>query len=437
MFLASAPLAATVDQLRTNQLDVQTHIRAMCERIDAIDPEIQAWLPEPNRFERLLTEARHLEQRYPQPEDRPPLYGALVGVKDIFRVDGFATRAGSQLPAEEFAGAEAACVTRLKNAGALILGKTVTTEFAYFEPGPTRNPHNLNHTPGGSSSGSAAAVAAGMCQLALGTQTIGSVIRPAAFCGILGFKPSFDRVLTDGLIIFSRSADHVGFFTQDMAGMRLTASVLCDGWHAPPDTRAALPVLGIPTGPYLQQATAEALEVFDAQVARLERQGCVITRVPAFEQIEALNHRHRELTAIEAAREHVRWFDLYEDLYRPKTHDIIVHGNTISEDAYAEYRASQTQLRQYLAELQQTFEIDAWICPAAPGDAPDGLASTGSPIMNLPWTHAGLPAVTIPAGVSQRGLPLGCQLVGAFRQDEQLLEWAGDVQNFLISASAD
>src|SRR5690606_13419755 len=143
--------------------------------------------------------------RVPARKRYPPLYGALVGVKDVFHVDGFVTRAGSKLPPELFAGPEAVCVKRLREAGALIAGKTVTTEFAFFEPGPTRNPHNVAHTPGGSSSGSAAAVAAGMCNLALGTQTIGSVIRPAAYCGIIGFKPSLNRIPTEGLVYFSRT----------------------------------------------------------------------------------------------------------------------------------------------------------------------------------------------------------------------------------------
>ena len=172
----------------------------------------------------------------------------------------------------------------MRGAGAVILGKAVTTEFAYFEPGPTRNPHNLEHTPGGSSSGSAAAVAAGLCQLAMGTQTIGSVIRPAAFCGVVGFKPSLDRIPSQGLVYFSRSIDHVGLFTQDVAGMQLAASVLCrDGKRRP---AAGLPVLGVPEGAYLQRAEPDALEMFWQQVALLEAAGVAVRRVPALDDIE-------------------------------------------------------------------------------------------------------------------------------------------------------
>lgn len=425
MFLKSAPLASTVAKLRLNQLDLYEHIQTTCDRIEAIDPDIQAMLPEPNRRERLLDEARALEQRFPVAEKRPPLYGALVGVKDIFRVDGFPTRAGTHLPAEEFDGPEAVCATRLKQAGALMLGKTVTTEFAYFEPGPTRNPHNLNHTPGGSSSGSAAAVACGFCQLALGTQTIGSVIRPAAFCGILGFKPSFDRIPPDGLIFFSRSADHVGFFTQDLTGLQLAASILCDHWTQAASTATPRPVLGIPIGPYLEQASPEGLAAFEAHVARLEQNRYQVKRIPAFEDIEAINQRHRRLTAAEAAHEHTEWFRQYQHLYRPKTKDVVLTGQTISADELAACRIGQQHVRQQLAELQAEHGIDVWISPSAPGEAPEGLASTGNPIMNLPWTHAGLPSITIPSGFSRRGLPLGLQLVGSFMHDEDLLEWTG------------
>jgi Asp-tRNA(Asn)/Glu-tRNA(Gln) amidotransferase A subunit family amidase len=173
------------------------------------------------------------------------------------------------VPPELFAGPEAICVQQLRAAGALIVGKTVTTEFAFFEPGPTRNPHNLAHTPGGSSSGSAAAVAAGLCTLALGTQTIGSVIRPAAFCGIVGFKPSYDRIATPGLVYFSRTADHVGLFTQDVAGMALAASVLCRDWQPQPAS-ARLPVLGIPAGPYLAQTEPAAMTAFEREVTKLQ-----------------------------------------------------------------------------------------------------------------------------------------------------------------------
>src|SRR2546421_5330776 len=292
MLISPAPLAATAAALRNGQLDLLTYIDEVCNRIDAAEPLIHALLPEQGRHQRLLTEAEALQKRFPEPASRPPLYGILLGVKDIFRVAGFPTQAGSQLPPELFDGSEAACVTLLRNAGALILGKTISAEFAWIEPGTTRNPHNLGHTPGGSSSGSAAAVAAGFCPLALGTQTIGSTIRPAAFCGIVGFKPTYGRISTDGLIKCAESVDTVGFFTQDVAGVALVAPLLCKDWQSLVNSQTTqLPILGVPDGPYLAQASSEGLAAFEKQLTLLEDAGNALRRVTAMEDIEVINHR--------------------------------------------------------------------------------------------------------------------------------------------------
>ena len=203
-----------------------------------------------------------------------------VGIKDIFHVEGFATRAGSRLPPEVLAGEEGPAVAALKAAGALILGKTVSTEFAYFAPGPTRNPRNLEHTPGGSSSGSAAAVAAGLAPLALGSQTIGSTLRPAAYCGIAGYKPSYDRVPRDGIVPLAPSFDHVGIFAPDAAGVEAAARVLCRHWQAPGTglharnpRRPVRPVLGVPEGPHLERVEPAALARFRATCDRLSDGG--------------------------------------------------------------------------------------------------------------------------------------------------------------------
>ncbi|MFQ5594672.1 MAG: amidase, partial [Anaerolineae bacterium] len=426
MLIHPAPLAETAAALRSGELELTTHIDEICDRIDAVDPQVQALLPEPDRRTRLRSEAAALQARFPDPASRPPLFGVLVGVKDIFRVEGFPTRAGSQFPPEALAGPETACVTTLRQAGALILGKTVTTEFAYFEPGPTRNPHNLDHTPGGSSSGSAAAVAAGLCPLATGTQTIGSVIRPAAFCGIVGFKPSYGRISTEGLILFSESVDHIGLFTQDVAGMELAASVACLNWRS--DFRGKQsgrrPVLGVPDGPYLTQASPEALSAFEEQLAQLEEAGYTLRTVGMFDEIELINRRHRRMIAAEMAQVHAEWFRQYEALYRPRTAEIIRDGQTVSADELAAARAGRGVLRDEVHSRMQLAGIDLWVSPAAPGPAPEGIHATGDPAMNLPWTYAGLPSVTVPAGRAGNGLPLGLQLVAPFMADEQLLAWA-------------
>ncbi len=274
--LNPAPLSLAVTAIAQGKQSLTDHVNAMCDRIDTVDPQVESLLPEEGRRERLNSDALKVEKYAEQ--NGALLLGALVGVKDIFHVDGYTTRAGSQVPPELFADGEAECVKILRDAGALIAGKTVTTEFAYFEPGPTRNPHNLAHTPGGSSSGSAAAVAAGICNLSIGTQTIGSVIRPAAYCGIVGFKPTYERIPSRGLVYFSRTVDHVGLFTQDVPGMRLAASVLCNDWNGGVGTGDRLPVLGVPDGSFLNQTEPEALRLFEAALVLLQSAGYEIKR---------------------------------------------------------------------------------------------------------------------------------------------------------------
>ncbi len=280
------------------------------------------------------------------------------------------------------------------------------------------------HTPGGSSSGSAAAVAAGFCPLALGTQTLGSTIRPAAFCGVVGFKPSYGRIPTDGLVMFSESVDTIGLFTQDTAGMALAASLLCTNWHplelAETD---ALPVLGVPDGPYLAQASPEGLSAFHAQLSLLENAGYTVRHVTVLEHIEAINYQHRRMAFGELARVHADWFARYETLYRPRTAEAIREGQSVREEELAAYRAGRSALRAELEGAMLQADIDLWVCPAAPGSAPEGISTTGNAILNMPWTYAGLPAITLPAGRSANGLPLGLQCVGRFMADERLMRW--------------
>jgi Asp-tRNA(Asn)/Glu-tRNA(Gln) amidotransferase A subunit family amidase len=422
MLINSAPLALTVEKLRAGQMDVLAHVDEMCDRLEKLDPQIEAMLPEPDRRSRVRAEAKALQARYPDPKKRPALYGALVAVKDIFHVSGFVTKAGSVIPPELFAGPEAVCVKMLHDAGAVILGKSVTTEFAYFEPGPTRNPHNLSHTPGGSSSGSAAAVAAGFCHLSLGSQTIGSVIRPAAFCGVIGFKPTLGRIPTEGLVYFSRTLDQIGFFTQDLPGTELAASILCRPWKPVP-APTSLPVLGVPTGHYLQQAEPEGLEAFEQHLSKLEAGGCIIKRVPALNQIADLNTLHRRFVFAEFAREHAAIYPKHTSLYRKRTAEIIEIGKTVNDQELASLKTNCSALRNKLESAMVSSGIDLWVTPSALGPAPDGIHATGDPNMNLPWTHAGMPAITLPAGKAKNGLPLGLQFIGRFGEDERLLAW--------------
>ncbi len=426
MYLHPAPLFSTVNDLIDEKINLQNYINEQCDRIDKLDREINSLLPELRRRERLLGEAEALQKIYPSPESRPPLYGALVGVKDIFHVEGFVTRANSSIDPQEFAGPEADCVSLLRQAGALILGKTVTTEFAYYEPGPTKNPHNPEHTPGGSSSGSAAAVAAGFSPLTLGTQTVGSINRPAAYCGIIGFKASYNRISTEGLLHFSRSADHVGLFAQDVKGVALAAESLCYNWQE--ISASYQPVLGVPKGKYMdQQVSPEGMIAFKQQLNRLQESGYIIKEVSVLDDIDYITRWHRKLISAEMAYEHRDLFERFAELYRPRTAELIKEGQSISEEELKIARSKRKELREKLETVLWENGIGLWITPSAAGPAPQGLHSTGDPGMNLPWTHAGLPTVTIPSGKAENGLPLGLQLVAPFMGDELLLLWAEEI----------
>ena len=431
--VANYQLPSLATALRSGELPISNYLDILERRFAAVEPSIHAFMPEPGRFERLRAEAAELLLRWASPADRPPLFGVPVGIKDIMRVDGLPTSGGSRLPVDVLAGPESDCVTRLKLAGALIMGKTVTTEFAYFEPGPTRNPRNPAHTPGGSSSGSAAAVAAGLCPLALGTQTVGSVIRPAAFCGVVGFKPSFGRISTAGVIPLSPSVDHVGLFAGDHQGIALAAGVLLADWR--PKYAPHPPAIGIPEGPYLAQTGEEALRHFRAALERLRGEGYSVVPVPAMPDFEAVRERHNRIVDAEAAQVHARWFERYHDLYRARTVGLIERGRAVSREQLVEALAGREKLRAELLGLMDEHGLGLWVAPSAPGPAPVGLESTGDPVMNLPWTHSGLPALNLPMGQAANGLPLGLQFVGRWWADEYLLSWAETFQTALVPAS--
>jgi len=434
MYLRPAPLAPLIRDLKTGNQCLIEYVTDLVDIVEESDQIIKAFIPEEDRRGRLLAEVELLLVTYPEPARRPPLFGVPVGVKDIYHVEGFPTCAGSRLDPELLAGPEAEAVRLLRQAGALVFGKTVTTEFAYFDPGPTRNPHNLEHTPGGSSSGSAAAVAAGFCPLALGTQTIGSINRPAAFCGVIGFKPSYGRIPSAGLLYFSRSADHVGCFTQDIPGMILAAAVLCYNWQE--INVNYQPVLGVPRGKYLEQTEPEALKYFFQQLEQLRDSGYEVKEVLVLDDIESIAAWHRKLIASEMALEHHKLYANCAEQYRPKTVEIIKEGLAVTKEELTEARRLQKILRERLETKMREAKIDLWVTPAAPGPAPEGIAATGNPAMNLPWTNSGLPTVSVPSGRAANGMPLALQLVAPFMGDELLLHWAAGIAEVFAAYQA-
>lgn len=429
----TASLPVLAEALRNATLPVHGYLTELEAVFAAREPEVLAFVPEAGRFARLRAEADALLSRWPDPVTRPALFGVPVGVKDIFHVAGFVTRAGTQVPAEVLQGAEGPVVRALREAGALILGKTVTTEFAYFGPGPTRNPHTLAHTPGGSSSGSAAAVAAGLSPLTFGTQTVGSIIRPAAFCGVVGYKPSYEALSREGVIPLAPSADHVGLFAADVAGAAYAAQVLGAIARV---REVTSPVLAIANGAYLARGSQAARENLAVVRARLTAAGMTVLEVDVFADFDRLADLHNDLVAAEAADVHAAWYGAYGHLYHPKTAALIAHGRKVSAERLQMGRESRRQVREMVMQQMDAMRIDAWLAPSAVGAAPAGLDSTGDPVMNLPWTHAGLPVVGLPSGKTATGLPLGVQLAGRFGADDAVFGVALAVEQALAEVTS-
>ncbi|MCD6330113.1 MAG: amidase [Candidatus Cloacimonetes bacterium] len=420
-YISECSLSTLITEIRQGKITTEQLVDELCDKLDKWDSKIHAFLPEIGRRTRLQNDLKALNKQFLYHNTRPILFGIPVGVKDIFRVDGFPTKAGSKLPEREFEGIESVAVTRLKEAGALIMGKTVTTEFAYFQPGSTRNPHNFDHTPGGSSSGSAAAVAAGFCPLALGTQTIGSITRPASFCGVFGFKPSAGRIPTDGVIPFSPTVDQIGFFTQDLDGIAITASVLCDDWRVDTSFSQKLPKLGIPTGKYLIQASKNIQAEFNKKITILKKSGYDVIDIHFFENIEDINKQHNAMIAYEFAQIHKDWYSQYKELYSPPSRNLIEKGNSVTKTEYEKAKKGIMNLRNDLMNTMDESGVDLWITPSTTTLAPKGLQSTGNPAMNLPWTYAGLPILSVPSGLVN-GLPFGMQFAGKYNKDEIALQ---------------
>jgi Asp-tRNA(Asn)/Glu-tRNA(Gln) amidotransferase A subunit family amidase len=411
----------TIDRWREISRQPEVAVNLLRDHILRLEPDIHALVREPGRFDRLRQALANCAGG--------DLATVPIGIKDIVHVTDLETRAGSRLPPEALIGPEANCVTALKNAGAVILGKTVSTEFAYFAPGPTRNPHALQHTPGGSSSGSAAAVAAGYCPVALGTQTIGSVCRPAAYCGVVGFKPSFGRVSTRGVIPLAPSLDHVGIFTTNVADANLVSGTLVDRWNS--QVSSQRPTLGIPRGPFLDRASAEGLLHFQRVCEHLQSAEWSLRSCNTFADFDQIEDRHHSIVAAEAARVHRSWFAEFSELYDPRTRELIERGRAITDERLDESLSEIGRLRDRVEQQMTANGIEFWISPAATGPAPHGIGATGDPVMNLPWTQAGLPAISLPAGIDDAGLPLGLQVVGRFGADEDLLAVSRDLERTL------
>lgn len=362
------------------------------------------------------------------------LAGLAVGVKDIFDTADMPTAYGSQAYSGHQPDRDSWAVQRLRAAGAIIMGKTVTTEFAYTHAGPTRNPHNLAHTPGGSSSGSAAAVAASMVPVAIGSQTGGSVIRPSAYCGVVGFKPTHGTISLQGVSPLAPSIDTLGIHAATIELTRQVFRVLCPRHH--PNTNASGPLLRLAwfPGPLADQAQPQAIQRLQDTRDKIESSGLGKVRPLEFgaEHALGLAESNRLIMRYEAARAHNSVFSTRRDLLGHATAELIEAGLQTTDAQYEQ--AMQQVERAYTAFMASTSGFDAILTLSSPGEAPRFEEGTGSSAFNQAWTTLGVPCLTLPAGKGQAGLPLGIQLVARPGDDLRLLDIGQQIQQTCLIA---
>ena len=435
-------LHAAADQLRAGRAAPLDLLDACLDRIDRLEERIRAWVFVDREGAR--AEAARRAEEIRRGGWRGPLHGVPIGIKDIFDVFDWPTAAGSRLWKDSVARQDATAVRKLREAGAVFVGKTVTTQYASFDPPPTRNPWDPSRTPGGSSSGSAAALACGMCLGALGSQTGGSITRPAAFCGVAGLKPTYGRVGTAGVVPLAASMDHVGPMARCVRDLAILLQVIAGpdpldpsaADAAAPDYTerikqgCARPRLGRPRGLFESRAEPATREAMDWACDRLRAAGAAVSDVAlpaAFTEVLA---RHRVVMAVESAMFHELRLRRHPEDYDPNIRGLLEEGLKCPATEYARTKEHQRLLKK---EIEACFAgVDALLTPAAAGPAPEA-ATTGDPVFNSPWSYTGLPTVCFPCALSAEGLPLGLQLVGRAWGEADLLAvaaWCEDALGF-------
>lgn len=440
-------LSEAARRIHERKLSALELLDSSLARIDRLDGAIKAWVALDREGARRA--AAELDAEARAGRIRGPLHGVPVGIKDIFYTAGLRTEGGSRSLAGFIPDYDAEAVDRLRRAGAIVLGKTATTEFALLDPAETRNPWNLEHTPGGSSSGSGAAVAARMCQAAIGSQTVGSTIRPAAYCGVVGMKPSFGLISRWGMLALAPSLDHVGILARSVAD---AAAMLQAMAGADPRDPASAPVasadyvdaVAAPVGPpriavmpkaFDDRAAPETRAAVAAAVAKLAHAGARVEEIEPPESFAAVEDNIVvELTA-EAGAVHRERFAEKANLYGPKIREFVERGLATPAWQYIGTLEVQHRFRRDVDRIVGRF--DAILAPATP--APAGLRSTGDPSFNGPWTLSGHPVVGLPCGLASSGLPIAIQLTGGAFEEAALLgvaRWCEEVLGFHALPSA-
>jgi Asp-tRNA(Asn)/Glu-tRNA(Gln) amidotransferase A subunit family amidase len=419
-------------QIAEGRLSAEEMTQACLDRIEAVENDIKAFVHLDSAH--ALEQARALDELRRNGLPTGPLHGLPVAVKDIVDTEDYPTENGSQIFSGRRPHRDATIVARMRAAGAVIIGKTVSTEFAFYHPGPTRNPHDLTRTPGGSSSGSAAAVAVGMVPLAIATQTNGSVIRPASFCGIFGAKPSHGLISRQGIFSHSRLLDQPGVFARTLEDMALLLDVIAGHDPGDADTRAVAapsfrrvtaeepplpPRFAFMRTPVWDKASADCREAFEGLVEHLGDRVDVIELPERFAGAWTVL---RTIMSADMAHRHSAIVERAGDLPSQTLRDFLAEGRKISA---TDYLAALDEARVLGAAFTKYFDVfDAVITPAAPGVAPKGLDATGDPAFCSLWTLLGVPALTLPLLQGDEGLPIGVQLIGPSNDDARLMRTA-------------
>ena len=419
--------------IHSNTVSPTELLESLLQRIEQLERKLEAWVT--LDVERAKATAEKYSKEAAEGRLRGTLHGIPIGIKDIFYTAGLKTTAGSKILADFIPSYDATSVAKLKEAGAIILGKTKTTQFAYSDPASTRNPWNIEHTPGGSSSGSAAAVSSGMCPAALGSQTGGSTIRPAAYCGIVGFKPTYGRISRHGVLPLSWSLDHVGILTRTVEDAAVLLEVLA-GHDSLDASCSTLPVssyrrtmvtlspprLGILRGYFYENANDEVKANFEKVVEKLGNSGAEVAEARLPKSFSTVHAAHKILMATEAAAYHNEIFQKRMNDYRPKLRGLIATGLLVSASTYLKAERIRVQFTYDIASGLKEF--DCFLMPSTATPAPKGLESTGDMAFNAPWSFCGFPSITVPSGLTKDQLPLGIQLVGRAFDEETLLRAA-------------
>ena len=424
-------VAEAAAQIREGTLSPVALAESLLARIDALDGDLKAWVTIDR--EGVLAAARQREAEVQGGGPLGPIHGVPVGLKDIFYTEGMLTACGSKVYADFVPTFDATSVTRIKDAGGIILGKAVTTEFATSDPSPTRNPWNQEHTPGGSSSGSSAAVAARMVPAALGSQTGGSTCRPAAYNGIVGVKPTYGRVSRYGVVPVSWSLDHVGILTRTVADAALMLTVLSGAddndpgslRETVPDFTAQMaendrpPRIGLVRQYYQDYATAEMWAHTEAVANQLAEAGAEVEEIPLPDSFAYVHSFQRIVMNVECAAFHQANHRVRAADYGPRIRAGMEMGMIIPTTAYQKAQRLRRQFRADMSEM--VAQVDVVMTPAIPAPAPRDLNTTGDAAFQVPWTAAGLPTVVVSTGLSELGMPMAVQFGGPWAQEGKVL----------------